>query len=65
MNHESRSSRGHDLKAGNVMPTHPEHHQLAHLFELIDGLDEGTQWALTRELKLTAHTIAKDLEQQL
>jgi hypothetical protein len=47
------------------MPTHPEHHQLAHLFELIDGLDEGTQWALTRELKLTAHTIAKDLEQAL
>lgn len=44
------------------MPTHPEHHQLNHLFELIDGLDEGTQWALVRELKLTSHTIAKDLE---
>lgn len=47
------------------MPTHPEHHQLTHLFELIDGLDEGTQWALVRDLKLTAHTIAKDLEQQI
>jgi hypothetical protein len=44
------------------MPTHPEHHLLSHLFELIDGLDEGTQWALVRALKLTAHTIAKDLE---
>ncbi len=47
------------------MSTHPEHHQLAHLFELIDGLDEGTQWALIRELKLTAHTVAKDMENQI
>lgn len=45
------------------MPTHPEHHNLAHLFALIEGLDEGNQWAQVRELKLTAHTIAKDLEQ--
>lgn len=44
------------------MPTHPAHHNLNHLFELIDGLDEGGQWALVRELKLTAHTIAKDIE---
>ena len=35
---------------------------ISHLFDLIDGLDEGTQWALVRELKLTANTIAKDLE---
>jgi len=47
------------------MPTHPEHHNLTHLFELIDGLDEGSQWSLVRELKLTAHTIAKDQEQAL
>jgi len=44
------------------MTAHPEHHSLPHLLELIDGLDEGTQWALVRELKLTAHTIAKDRE---
>lgn len=47
------------------MTTHPEHHSLPHLLELIDGLDEGDQWALVRELKLTAHTIAKDREQTL
>ena len=47
------------------MSIHPEHHKLAHLFELIDGLDEGTQWALIRELKLTAHTVAKDMENQI
>lgn len=47
------------------MPTHPEHHNLGHLLELIDGLDEGTQWGLVRELKLTAHTIAKDLEERI
>lgn len=39
-----------------------EHHSLNHLFEMINGLDEGTQWALVREIKLTANTIAKDLE---
>ncbi|MFJ4287999.1 hypothetical protein ACIPY0_20350 [Paenarthrobacter nicotinovorans] len=43
---------------------HPEHHSLPHLLELIDGLDEGNQWALVRELKFTAHTIAKDRENQ-
>lgn len=48
-----------------TMSTHPEHHSMNHLFELIDGLDEGAQWALIRELKLTAHTVAKDLENQI
>jgi hypothetical protein len=44
------------------MSTHPEHHALSHLFEMIDGLEEGEQWALVRELKITKNTIAKDLE---
>ena len=47
------------------MTAHPEHHSLPHLLELIDGLDGGNQWALIRELKLTAHTIAKDREDSI
>ena len=46
------------------MRSDPENHNMNHLLTLIDGLDEGSQWALVRELKLTAHTIAKDLEQK-
>lgn len=45
------------------MSKNPEHHSITHLFALIDGLDEDrSNWEAVRELKLTAHTVAKDLE---